>query len=200
MQKGADKDACASLPKRLLRLIRANQKLEIALYAGVAALVLLVYAVSAIGGRARTGENKDVTVVSDTGGEAEVEARLAEVLGAIRGAGRVEVMITYETGSELIPAMSVNSDSNEVETLDGEKSSTTRKMTESSEPATLAGSDGNSTIILVEKKPVARGVIVVAEGAADIGVRLDLQRAVKAVLNIPLTSIEIFEMSADAAN
>ena len=200
MQKGADKDACASLPKRLLRLIRANQKLEIALYAGVAALVLLVYAVSAIGGRARTGENKDVTVVSDTGGEAEVEARLAEVRGAIRGAGRVEVMITYETGSELIPAMSVNSDSNEVETLDGEKSSTTRKMTESSEPATLAGSDGNSTIILVEKKPVARGVIVVAEGAADIGVRLDLQRAVKAVLNIPLTSIEIFEMSADAAN
>lgn len=200
MQKGADKDACKSLPKRLIGMLRANPKLEIALYAGIAVLVLLVYVAGSAGKRREAQAGGDVTVISEGAGEQEVEARLAEVLGTIRGAGKVEVMITYETGPELIPAMSVDSDSNEAETLDGEKTSTTRKITERSEPATLTGSGGNSTIILVEKKPVARGVIVVAEGAADVAVRLDLQRAVKAVLNIPLSNIEIFEMSADAAN
>ena len=50
-------------------------------------------------------------------------------------------------------------------------------------------------VILVEREPEIRGVIVVAEGAADPAVRLSLQRAVQAVTGVPLSCIEVFEMN-----
>ena len=54
---------------------------------------------------------------------------------------------------------------------------------------------GQSPIVLMEREPVVRGVIVVAEGAADLGVRMNLQRAVRAVTGASLDAIEVFEMS-----
>ncbi len=63
------------------------------------------------------------------------------------------------------------------------------------QPATVATDGGQSPIILVEREPEIRGVIVVAEGAADPAVRLSLQRAVQAVTGVPLSCIEVFEMN-----
>ncbi|MDO4572184.1 MAG: stage III sporulation protein AG, partial [Clostridia bacterium] len=120
---------------------------------------------------------------------------LAGVLSCIRGAGRVEVMVTYETGTELVTAMTTSTNYNASESSEGERSSTSSQTTESTQPATVSGEGGDEPIVLMEKQPVVRGVIVVAEGAADIRVRLDLQRAVQAVLDIPLSKIEVFELS-----
>ena len=53
--------------------------------------------------------------------------------------------------------------------------------------------------LLYEKEPEIRGVIVVAEGAADVSVRLDLQRAVCAVLNVPISAVEVFERIGTSA-
>ena len=61
--------------------------------------------------------------------------------------------------------------------------------------ATVATEGGQSPIILVEREPEIRGVIVVAEGAADPTVRLSLQRAVQAGTGVPLSCIEVFEMN-----
>ena len=61
--------------------------------------------------------------------------------------------------------------------------------------ATVSTEGGQSPIILVEREPEIRGVIVVAEGAADPAVRLSLQRAVQAVTGVPLSCIEVFEMN-----
>ena len=105
-------------------------------------------------------------------------------------------MITYDSGPEIVPAMSTNVNSTGSETSEGSRSSSSQQSTESTEPATVSGSGGNEPIVLKEIEPVVRGVIVVAEGAADIEVRLDLQRAVRAVLDIPLSRIEVFERSA----
>jgi hypothetical protein len=43
-------------------------------------------------------------------------------------------------------------------------------------------------------------VIVVAEGAAQLSVRRDLQNAVRAATGVPLSHIEVFEMTVDAYN
>ena len=145
-------------------------------------------------------ERRTLTAAAESDGaqqaQADLETRLRAVLSSIRGAGEVEVLITYESGTELVTALSTNVNSNCSETSDGEKSSTNTQTTEVSQPATVNGNGGNEPIILMEKQPVVRGVIVVAEGAADIRVKLDLQRAVTAVLDIPLSKIEVFELSA----
>ena len=62
------------------------------------------------------------------------------------------------------------------------------------QPATVTGEEGQEAIVLYEKEPQVRGVLVVAEGAGDPSVRLDLQRAVQAVTGAPLKAIEVFEM------
>ena len=46
----------------------------------------------------------------------------------------------------------------------------------------------------MEKMPQVRGVIVVAEGAGDISVRMKLQSAVQAVLGVEASGIEVLEM------
>ena len=63
--------------------------------------------------------------------------------------------------------------------------------TESSRPATVQ----DEALVLTEKAPAVRGVIVIAEGAADIGVKLKLQSAVQTVLGVEIDQIEVFEMS-----
>ncbi len=46
----------------------------------------------------------------------------------------------------------------------------------------------------MERQPTVRGVIVVAQGAADISVRMKLQSAVQAVLGVEASRVEVLEM------
>lgn len=174
--------------------LKKNKALEISFYVGVALLVIALY-FSSLTPEGAGSENKTSTpeVYGYSIAEQEVEQRLANVLSNMKGAGNVQVMITYDTGPEIITAMSVDVDSNTTETSGEGKESSTQHQTESRKPATVTGSGGTSPIVLMEKQPSVRGVIVVAEGAADISVRLNLQRAVQTVLNVPISSIEIFE-------
>ena len=178
-----------ALWRRLLMRMRADRRVELAVYGGVALLVVALYL---LGG---AGKGEPAAAQGELAA-AELEERLEQVLSCIRGAGRVDVMITYDSGPEIVPAMSTNVNSTGSETSEGSRSSSSQQSTESTEPATVSGSGGNEPIVLKEIEPVVRGVIVVAEGAADIEVRLDLQRAVRAVLDIPLSRIEVFERSA----
>lgn len=77
------------------------------------------------------------------------ESRIAEVLSAMAGAGRVEVALYYGEASESAFAQTV-------------------------------------------KRPT--GAVVVAEGADDLAVRLRLIRAVRTLLGLPETAVDVFEM------
>lgn len=88
------------------------------------------------------------------GGEGKTEAtqnerRIAEVLSAISGAGKVEVALFY-----------------------------------------TASSYGNDV-------GTPTGAVVVAEGAADLGVRLDLIRAVRTLLGLPEKAVDVFVMEGE---
>lgn len=186
-----------ALWRRLLMRMRADRRVELAVYGGVALLVVALYLLGGAGkGEPAAAQGEQPAAAQGELAAAELEERLEQVLSCIRGAGRVDVMITYDSGPEIVPAMSTNVNSTGSETSEGSRSSSSQQSTESTEPATVSGSGGNEPIVLKEIEPVVRGVIVVAEGAADIEVRIDLQRAVRAVLDIPLSRIEVFERSA----
>ncbi|MGI6161359.1 MAG: hypothetical protein ACOYJD_04945 [Christensenellales bacterium] len=125
------------------------------------------------------------------------EERLIRVLSKISGAGKVDVMITYENSGEIIPAMSsdvTTSENNEIN-QQGSKSSTTQS--EAGQPATYSSGSGNQPIVITEIAPKARGVIVVAEGAEDMAVRIELIKAVSTVMDIPVSAVEVFVMEKD---
>ncbi len=194
MQKETSDRSADAWYVKLLRMMRTNRKLELAVYGAIVVIVLLFYIGGLIGQNRGSGAEERVSVSSNASGEREVEERLKNVLSCIRGAGRVEVMITYETNGEIVTAMTTSTNTNTSESVDGDRESSQQQTTESSEPAKVDGSEGDEPIVLMERQPTVRGVIVVAEGAADVAVRLDLQRAVRAVLDVPVTNIEVFEL------
>lgn len=197
MLREAENTRSGTLAARLLKVFKGGKKMELLLYGAVILVVLVLYIAGLRRDRAKTNppvENVQTNATA-TITETDIEEKLAAVLSCIRGAGRVEVMVTYETSSELVPAMTTSTNNNASESSDGSKTNTSSQTTESTQPATVSGTNGDTPIVLMEKQPVVRGVIVVAEGAADISVKLDLQRAVQAVLNIPLSKIEVFELS-----
>lgn len=123
------------------------------------------------------------------------EHRLKKALSAIRGAGKVEVMITYKTSREVVPAISTAQSS--TDTRERDQSGGTREITQTdktTQPVSLTSPEGSKPLILVEKEPVIQGVIVIAQGASDLMVRLALQRAVQTVLGIYANQVEVFVM------
>ncbi len=186
---------------RIAAALKANKKLEMAVYIGLALLIVLLY-VSTLFPKNENAPSSAEPAQSTqyaAQSELEVEERLEAVLSSIRGAGRVEVMITYETGPEIVTAMNTDTNTNRSESVDNEKESTVEQKTESQKPATVSGNGGTEPIVITEKQPAVRGVIVVAEGADNVAVRMDLQRAVQTVLNVPAASIEVFALENDGA-
>lgn len=189
--KGADgvKGALGRLCERMKR----DKRLEIAVYGALILIGVLLFLISP-NDKAEAAANTGTKAAAEESGVAELEKRLEGVLGSIRGAGRVRVMITYDTSSRLVPAMSTDIQSGTTENTSNGGQSVSETRTESSRPATISGSGGAETIVLTEIEPTVRGVIVIAEGAADISVRVKLSNAVMTVLGISADRIEVFEM------
>lgn len=87
----------------------------------------------------------------DTGMASQEEQRIAEVLGAMAGAGKVEVALFY----------------------------------------------GGETDALGGRTAGPTGAVVVAEGADDLSVRLSLIRAVRTLLGLPESAVDVFVMEEE---
>ena len=60
----------------------------------------------------------------------------------------------------------------------------------------IATSSGGEAVIIREDQPEVRGVIVVAQGAGDIGVRMELLNAVTTLLGVQADKVEILKMAS----
>ena len=166
-----------------------RSKLELIIGIILIAAMVLLY-ISTFAPKTTSVEETPVASTYNYLGE---EQRLTAVLSRIEGAGEVQVMITYSGGNELVPAY--NSDSSIQSTDETNQSSgiirSTRNESESRQPVTWQ--DG--TVLISEKRPDVIGVIIVAQGAENVVVRMALQRAAQTALNVPLNKVEVFEMS-----
>ncbi|HZK57963.1 MAG TPA: stage III sporulation protein AG [Clostridia bacterium] len=125
--------------------------------------------------------------------EAIIEERLKQILGKIKGTGEVEVMITFDMGSEIIPAsntVEIKDVSEEKDAGGGTRTVQTQNTTENI--VISSDNSGNKPLVLREIKPQVRGVIVVAEGADDIEVKMRLYDAVKTVLQVSGDRVQVY--------
>ena len=124
--------------------------------------------------------------------EEALEAKLANLLTQVKGAGAVMVNITLENGSTQEFAKNVVKESRVIQ----EKDTTggVRTTTETKENAQiLLSKDGGTDrpVMAREFKPAIKGVLVIAEGAQDSVVKASLSRAVEAGLGIPSYKITV---------
>ncbi len=179
--------------------VKKNPGLVRLLYAAFGLAAVLIYLLgSGIDCRTRESE-PEIRSTNETERAVPrdaLELRLIEVLSKIRGAGKVDVLVTYETNGEIVTATIRQTDEDVKNASGTGGSETSRSLREVTQPATVETGDGHAPIVLYEKEPVVRGVIVVAEGASDFSVRCRLQAAVQAATGIPIDRIEVFEMSS----
>lgn len=125
--------------------------------------------------------------------EETLEEKLEKILSYIEGAGKVEVLITYQTGTMQIPMYNVKQ--NTIITQEADKAGGTRKTEQINEEQTVIFEENGN-----EKNPVIKqmmnpeivGVLVVAEGANNLTIKENLMKAIEATLNIPSHRIQVF--------
>ncbi len=121
----------------------------------------------------------------------ELEERLAKTLSQIQGAGNVSVVITLESSSELIIAKTIETTKKSESVTDKGVTTKTEDIEVIEKPLIVSGKNGDNPVILLEVMPKISGVVVVAQGATNVNVKLNLLKAIQALLTIPSGNIEI---------
>lgn len=128
------------------------------------------------------------TAAADT-----LEVKLRSVLAQVQGVGKVDVMITYESSAEEIPAYDIKRSESNTQEKDSEGG--TRNITQEDYDSVLAYKDtaegGKAPVILRETQPQVRGVLVVADGADSVTIRRQIISAVTVVLDVPVHKVEV---------
>lgn len=137
---------------------------------------LLMLVPSGRGSEERTPERNGTAHGSDFDLE-QFEKRLAATLSEVEGAGKVQVLLTLDSGSEQIVAQDLEREP------EGSGSSTV---------VTVSQGGGRETVVpLQTMAPQFRGALVVCPGGLDPGVRLELTRAVTVLTGLRSDQIAV---------
>ena len=124
--------------------------------------------------------------------EETVETKLANLLSQVRGAGTVSVNILLERSGTIEHAKNITKETRTIQEKDNSNGTRTTTETKESEQVLVGKENGIDRPVMVsETKPVIKGVLVVAEGAADSVIKANLTKAVETVLGIPSYKITV---------
>jgi stage III sporulation protein AG len=194
-----DKEAAAPENKfRVGNLIASFKKLDTKKkiqYVAILLLAVIILTIYFSSFKSDTGNNAMPETPKEVPGFSDMESRLEEILSKIEGAGRVEVMITYESTPEKVPAISIDKQTSTSTDIGENGTSTIDTENTQSDVVTINGSNGNDALVLRENSPKILGVIVIAQGADDIAVKLNLLKAVETVLDVTPDRVDVYKMN-----
>lgn len=127
--------------------------------------------------------------------ERDKKAEVKSMLSKIKGIGEVEVVLTFESGEELVPAINSNTGTSVTDEKDNEGGQ--RKTTQNTDGETIVMAiNGNDTepYILKRIEPKVAGVVVVAQGADNSETKSNIMQAVSSLFAIPNYKIKVFPM------
>lgn len=166
-------------------------------------IILLIAASSLFSGKGQdkegdsTNGTQEVAAASRTSeiqAEGTDEKEMETILSQIEGAGKVTVMITYSSGKEVVPAY--DSKSTENSTDEKDSGGGTRSIQQSDQENSVVFQDEQGgtkkPVLLKEKMPEVKGVVVVADGGGNPQVCEKLTKAVQVLVDVPIHRIQVF--------
>jgi len=168
----------------VLNKIKGIKHIEVLIAIIFIAIILLIYfsSGSSINKVAEEKNNEKFSSVMTY--SKEMENKIENVLSKIKDAGEVSVMINCESGYELKIAYTT-------ETIKKIENSIPVETTVKT-PVMITENGKTSPVVLEYISPKIKNVIIVASGAENTNVKLELIRAVEILLNIPATAIQVF--------
>lgn len=124
--------------------------------------------------------------------EKDISQQLEKVLGQISGVGTVEVTVNLASTPE--KDFAVNTTTGNKNTQEQDQGGGTRAITETSaqdQMVLVRESQNNQEqpVVVMEKKPEVKGVVVVADGVNDAVVKANVMNATQVYLDIPLHKV-----------
>lgn len=181
----------------LIQKMEQNKNIRYAVYIGVAVCALVFFFIS-VGTTKKTnpsGKEENLHADNVTFSEeneyfshAKLEKRLEDLLSKMEGVGKVKVMVMLDGSSEL----SIASDESKSKG-DGVSSS-------SKQAVIISNSSVEEPIVLRHLMPKILGVLVIAEGADNVNIRLDIIAACSTVLGVKQNLVEVFNMNNSGSN
>lgn len=135
--------------------------------------IVLLFFFNSFGSIGASGNQDDESFASWAG---NLETRMIKILSAIKGAGNVSVMISFENGVEQVWATQ-----KQTQYENGNVTQTEELILVSGKP-----------LLIKELSPKVKGVVIVASGAKSVSVKVEITKAAAALLDIPFSKIEIF--------
>jgi len=118
--------------------------------------------------------------------EAMMERTLERILSQIRGAGKVSVAVSLETGATYVYGYDETQTSQTTQEHDASGGSRVVTETNSTRSAVVVSQSGSSQAVVVRVDlPPVKGVVVVATGAGDSRVKALLSAAVQTLYGVP---------------
>ncbi len=130
--------------------------------------------------------------------EADTAAWLETILSQISGAGKVEALVTLESGPAQVPALESRATTRTTqEQAQDDSKRTTTEREDQTKPVMGAS---NQPWVLRTDGPRVAGVLIVAEGAANARVAEQLSRATQTALKLLPNQVTVLPMSAGGVN
>lgn len=166
------------ITEKLIPRLKDDKKLIFIIALGVFGMLLLLFS-----GNGNSDTVKEVTDSFDIKEiQTETEKKLTSLLESVSGAGKVKVMVTFESLEERIYAINTESESS----VDSYEYSDEYVLVENS-----GDTDGLTLKVLA---PVIRGVGITCEGASSAVVKQEISKLVSAVLGISVNKIWVTVM------
>lgn len=141
-------------------------------------------------------QSNEIKQVSTENIKDKTEEKLENILSKISGVGKVRVMITYSVSSSVTPVYDETSKVSN--TTENDDSGGTRTITQTENGKQIVykeNSDGSKEPITKNtESPKMEGAIIVAEGAENIEVKINIIEAVEAATGLATHKIQVFKM------
>ncbi|MBE5966331.1 MAG: stage III sporulation protein AG [Lachnospiraceae bacterium] len=127
---------------------------------------------------------------------AEMESKLEGILRKVSGVGEVKVMITLKSSKEQVPLKDRPFTQEGVNEVDREGGSRINNSVQREESTILvANENGNEEpYIIKEIEPEVEGVCIIAEGADDAKVIMDIMDAAEVLFDVPAHKVKVMKM------
>lgn len=134
---------------------------------------------------------QSIAIAEEGRNDWQTEARMAEILSRIEGAGEVDVMLTYRKTEEQTLAQEETREESHTE----ENGKTAETLRTETEIVLTEDSKGNTApLILWASAPQVEGVVIVAQGGDNPSVCQALNQAAQALLDVPAHKIAVLKM------
>lgn len=123
------------------------------------------------------------------------ESKLKSILEDMEGVGRAKVMITIEGSEEQVPAINVTDSSSTTKEKD-DTGGTRETVQENNGSTVVITNDGSKSqpLIVQTKKPKIIGICIIAEGAKDKAIQLQIIEVVTRLYNLTPDKVSVYPM------